>query len=415
MPKKIIKKTAGLVKEALGKGTKTMKEFLSSQAASGIILFCFAVFAALVANSSHYDFYKYVFSYQIPLDIPSLHIYKEMDLKLWIDDGFMAVFFLLVGLELKREMLIGELSSKAKMALPTIAAIGGVVVPIAIYWIFNHSDPHAIRGAAIPAATDIAFAIGILSLFGKRVTYSLRVFLVALAIIDDLIAILIIAIFYTAKIDLTYLGLAFLIIALLFTLNRLRVLSLLPYLILAPFLWMFVLKSGVHATIAGVTLAMFIPLSKNPEIKSPAKTLEHYLHTPVSYFILPTFAFANSGVVLDHFSIETILNSIVLGIILGLFIGKQLGIVLMVWIAEKLKICKFEGNVQWLEFYGVAVLTGVGFTMSLFIGNLAFSSEEMIDNVRIGVIFGSLLSAIYGSLILIFATKNKAKLSVNKT
>ncbi|MFT6332234.1 MAG: NhaA family Na+:H+ antiporter [Lentimonas sp.] len=412
--KKIIKATAGFVKnksivirEFLGKSTIVMKEFLSSQASAGIILFIFAVFAALIANSGYYDIYKSFFAFQIPIDIPVLDIYKKMDLKLWIDDGFMAIFFLLVGLELKREVSIGELSSKAKVSLPLFAAIGGVIFPMAIYWFFNHSDPAAIRGVAIPAATDIAFAVGILSLFGNRISYSLKIFLVALAIIDDLIAILIIAIFYTEELHTNFLLLAGITMVILFGLNRARISSLIPYLLLAPILWLFVLKSGIHATIAGVALAMFIPLSRDKAVSSPAKKLEHFLHMPVAYLILPIFAFANSGVVFDGFSIDTLLNKVVLGIILGLFIGKQLGIMLMAWLLYKMKICKFMDNIRWLEFYGVAVLTGVGFTMSLFIGNLAFSSEHMMDNVKIGVIFGSLFSAIYGSLILFIATRKK--------
>ena len=394
---------------------RTIKEFMNSQSSSGIILFCSAVLAVVVVNSNFTQIYYDLLSISLPLNLPFLSIYKGMDLKLWIDDGLMAVFFLLVGLELKREIVVGELSSKSKITLPFFAGIGGVVMPILIYYFINFNYSQNFRGAAIPAATDIAFAIGVLSLFGNKIPYSLKVFLVALAIIDDLIAIIIIAVFYSSNIDLGYLGYAFLTVLLLGCFNAMNIVRLLPYLLVAPFLWVFVLKSGIHPTIAGVALALTIPLnsgnknhspSKTPPIR-PAKFLENCLHFPVSYFILPIFAFANSGIILNHFSWAIFTDQMVLGIILGLFFGKQIGIYLIVYLLCKFKFCQFFKNASWLEFYGVSVIAGVGFTMSLFIGNLAFTNPDIIDKVRVGVVCGSLLSGIFGFIILRIATKHK--------
>jgi len=394
---------------------KTVKGYINPQSSSGITLFCSAILAVCVVNSDFVQIYRDIFSTSLPLNLPFLSIYKEMDFKLWIDDGFMAVFFLLVGLELKREIIVGELSSKSKITLPFLAAIGGAVVPILIYYFINFGDTQNLRGAAIPAATDIAFAIGVLSLVGDKIPHSLKIFLVALAIIDDLIAIIIIAIFYSSNIDLGYLVYASLSVLVLGCFNGMNIVKLTPYLLVAPFLWIFVLKSGIHPTIAGVVLACFIPLNsgdknQNSVIKksiSPIKLLENYLHFPVYYVILPIFAFANSGIVLDDFSLAIFTNKIVLGIILGLFFGKQIGIFLTVYLLHKLKICQFFKDVSWLEFYGVAVIAGIGFTMSLFIGNLAFINLDIIDKVRVGVICGSLLSGICGFIILKLATKHK--------
>ncbi|MES2677830.1 MAG: Na+/H+ antiporter NhaA [Pseudomonadota bacterium] len=383
----------------------SIREFLKSQAFGGFLLFFSALFAVVVANSNFASLYHNLFSVSLPLNLSFLSIHKEMNLKLWIDDGLMAVFFLLVGLELKREIVIGELSSKSKIILPFCAAIGGVLLPILIYYFINFGNTENLRGAAIPAATDIAFAIGVLSLFGNKISHSLKIFLVALAIIDDLIAILIIAFFYSDHLDLTYLTYALLTVLLLAIFNKFKVFKLAPYLLVAPFLWVFVLKSGIHPTIAGMLLALFIPL--NTTQNSPAKFLEKILHIPITYLVLPIFAFVNSGIVLDNFSLEIFTNKIVLGIMLGLFFGKQLGISLIVYLLQKFKFCKFFKDVSWLEFYGVAVIAGIGFTMSLFIGNLAFSCPDIIDKVRIGVIFGSLFSGLFGFLILAIATNNK--------
>lgn len=392
------------------------KEFLHTQAAGGLVLFASAVVAMFIYNSNFASYYNDFFTTNLPLNLSFLSIYKQMDIKMWIDDGLMAIFFLLVGLELKREIVIGELSSKSKITLPFLAAIGGVVIPILIYCFINFGDPNNLRGAAIPAATDIAFAIGVLSLFGNKISYSLKVFLVALAIIDDLIAILIIALFYSSNIDLHYLNYALLTTLMLFCFNRIKIISLIPYLLVAPFLWVFVLKSGVHATIAGVILAFFIPLGVNRNIinsidtpisihNSPLKLLEHFLHIPVAYFILPIFAFANSGIVISGINQNIFFDKIVLGIIFGLFFGKQIGIFSIVYLLEKLKICQFFKDASWLEFYGVAIIAGIGFTMSLFIGNLAFIDPEIIYKVRVGVVCGSLLSGVIGIIVLKIATK----------
>lgn len=373
--------------------------FLFRQSTAGMILVMSALLAIVIANSSYSDLYYKLLSIPLPLNFPDFGIYKEMNLRLWIDDGLMAIFFLLVTLEIKREILIGELSKREKMALPFFAACGGVILPMLIFYLINHSEPQNFPGIAIPSATDIAFSIGILSLFGNRISYSLKIFLVALAIIDDLIAILIIAFFYSSNLDLTYLNYAMMAILVLFILNSFKISSLIPYLTIAPFLWIFFLKSGIHSTIAGVTLALFIPFNKNEKF-SPAKFLERILHFPVTYFILPIFAFVNSGLILRDFSAAILLDKLVLGIMLGLFLGKQLGIGLVVYLCDKFKICPFFKDVSFLEFYGVAVIAGIGFTMSLFIGNLAFTDAYMIDKVRIGVILGSILSAILGFIIL---------------
>lgn len=381
---------------------------LDSQAIGGMLLFVSAILAVVIVNSSNYQAYQDFFSKIIPLNLPSLSIYKQMDLKLWIDDGLMAVFFLLVGLELKREILIGELSSKEKVIFPVFSALGGVIFPILIFYLINQNHPENLVGAAIPAATDIAFVIAILSLFGNKISHSLKIFLVALAIIDDLIAILIIAIFYTKNLDLTYLNYAFMAILLLSILNFFKIKSLIPYLLIAPFLWIFVLKSGIHATIAGVAFAMFIPFDRESHKNSPAQFLERVLHAPVSYLILPIFAFANSGIMLNNFSFEILSDKLVLGIIFGLFFGKQIGITLAAYILNRLKICCFFEEIKFIEFYGVAILAGIGFTMSLFIGNLAFDNIDMINKVKVGVILGSLLSAIAGCIVLKIAIKAKA-------
>ncbi len=383
--------------------TQAIKEFLNTQAFGGLVLMFAAVMAMVVANSNFSLIYQNFLNFSFPINLPLLSIYKEMNVKSWIDDGLMAVFFLLVGLELKREILVGELSSKSQIALPFFAAIAGVVFPVLIYSFINFGDSQNLRGAAIPAATDIAFAIGVISLFGNKISHSLKVFLVALAIIDDLIAILIIAFFYSSEINLDYLKYALVVSALLWCFNQAKILSLVPYFLIAPFLWIFVLKSGIHPTIAGVLLACFIPLNS-------LKNLEKKLHIPVAYLILPIFAFANSGIVLSGFSLGVFADKIILGIIFGLFFGKQIGIFLSVYLLQKFGICRFFKNATWLEFYGVAVIAGIGFTMSLFIGNLAFVNQDIIDKVRIGVICGSILSGVFGIIILKIATQHKSSL-----
>ena len=383
----------------------SIKQFFKLQPSGGLFLFAASILAIFTANSHLSKTYQNFLSFSLPLDLASLLIHKSMDVKSWIDDGLMAIFFLLVGLELKREIVIGELSSKVKIVLPFCAAIAGVILPILIYFLVNIGESQNLAGAAIPAATDIAFAVAALSLFDNKISNSLKIFLVALAVIDDLMAILIIAIFYSHSIDLHYLGYAFLTVLLLFGFNRFGITKLLPYLLIAPFLWLFVLKSGIHPTISGVVLAFLIPIKNSSKNISPLQSLEHFLYFPVTYLILPIFAFANSGMVLHNLSFSVFTNKIVLGIILGLFFGKQIGIFLSVYLLDKFKVCPFFKGTNWLELYGVAVIAGIGFTMSLFIGNLAFLDQpDLIEQVRVGVIFGSLLSAAFGVFILWIAT-----------
>jgi NhaA family Na+:H+ antiporter len=313
----------------------------------------------------------------------------------------MAIFFLLVGLEIKREMLEGQLSSKEQLILPVVAAFGGLVAPALIYAYFNWGDASAIKGWAIPAATDIAFALGVIMLLGKRVPASLKICLVAIAILDDLAAIIIIALFYTKSLSLISLGLAFLAIIALYIMNKKGVTKIAPYMVVGVLLWACVLKSGVHATLAGVVIALFIPLrAKNESGKSPAHSLEHSLHPWVAYSILPIFAFANAGVSLKGLSLDVLLHPITLGIAAGLFFGKQIGIMLITLICVMAKICKLPKNVNWSQYYAMSLITGIGFTMSLFIGTLAFDNIDNQTYVRLGVILGSLFSGISGYILL---------------
>ena len=388
--------------------TKGLKDFIKSESAVGILLFVAVIFSTLIVNSPFFDNYYNFFATLIPLNIPLVGIYKEMNLRMWVNDALMAIFFLLIGLELKREILIGELSSISKIILPLVGAIGGVILPALIYANINFNDETNLRGWAIPTATDIAFAIGILAIFGNKISNSLKIFLVALAVIDDLIAILIIAIFYSNDLALIYLDFALVILLALFALNRFKIGSLWPYMIFGSILWILILKSGIHATIAGVLLAFFIPVHNRKMGISPMQKLEAYLHRPVNYLILPLFAFANSGIVFSDFSGEIFCDPIFMGIVLGLFFGKQLGITLMIFILVKLKIVKFFKNISWMEFYGISIIAGVGFTMSLFIGGLAFDIDSSMTNkVAAAVITGSLLSIIFGILVISFAIKRK--------
>ena len=316
----------------------------------------------------------------------------------------MAIFFLLVGMELKREILVGELSSKSKVALPAIAALGGVIVPIFLFVFFNSGLKENLNGFAVPVATDIAFAYGMISLFGKRVSSSLKVFLVALAVIDDLIAIIIIALFYSHNVQLSYLILAALALVGLYGLNLVRCRRIHLYMILGFFLWLLVLKSGIHATLAGVILALFIPLQVKNE--SPLTKFAHKIAPMVNFLILPLFAFANAGVKIENFSFDIFTQPLVLGIIVGLFVGKQVGVMLFSFVAIRLKIAQLPRGTNWFQFYGAAIFTGVGFTMSLFIGSLAFvGNNELFDSVKIGVLAGSLLSAVWGIIVTYIATR----------
>jgi NhaA family Na+:H+ antiporter len=330
----------------------------------------------------------------------------------WINEALMAVFFLLVGLEIKREFVDGQLSTWPRRVLPGIAAFGGMVVPALIYVAVTWNQPTLLRGWAIPAATDIAFALGVLALLGSRVPTSLKIFLTALAILDDLGAIVIIALFYTGDLALPMLGLAVLCILALVALNRFNVTSLLPYLVLGALLWFFVLKSGIHATLAGVALAMTIPLQPEPRKTraedSPLHRLEHALQPWVAYAIIPIFGFANAGVSFEGLSFDAVLSPLPLGIALGLFLGKQIGVYAFSFIAIRLGFADMPAGASRLQCYGVAMLCGIGFTMSLFIGALAFPTHpDLVDSTKIGVLGGSLLSAVTGFLILRFARREQ--------
>lgn len=374
-------------------------KFIKSKSAPGILLCIAAVLAMVVENSPLTTYYEMFKDLPVVLQFGAFKIDKP--LLLWINDGLMAIFFLLIGLEIKREILQGHLSSREKMTLPFAAALGGLTVPAAIYAFINMSDPVALSGWAIPAATDIAFALGILILLGDRVPNTLKVCLVAIAIIDDLAAIIIIALFYTEETSILALGLAGVGLAIAFAMNKRGVTKLSSYMLLGFFIWACVLKSGVHATLAGVALGLCIPLRiKDENGDSPLIELEHTLHSWVSFLVMPVFAFANAGVSLAGLSIETFLQPITLGIMLGLFVGKQVGVLGITFLVTKLKLCSLPEGVSWKQYYGMALLTGIGFTMSLFIGTLAFSDDSAVSAVRLGVLSGSLLSGVAGVLVL---------------
>ncbi len=377
------------------------REFLDGEASGGIILIVAAALALIVANSPLAETYFHALhAYLGPLSI--LH---------WINDGLMAVFFLLVGLEIKREMLDGQLSTWPRRALPGIAAAGGMAVPALVYVAINRGNGPALAGWAIPTATDIAFALGVLSLLGSRVPASLKVFLTALAIIDDLGAVVIIALFYTSGLSLAWLAAAFAVIALLVVLNRMGVLSLLPYVALGVVLWFFVLKSGIHATLAGVALALTVPLRVSPGIAhdleaSPLHRLEHALHKVVPFAVIPIFGFANAGVSLVGISPARLVEPLTLGVAAGLVIGKLVGVFGASALAVSLRLAELPRNAGWLHMIGIALLCGIGFTMSLFIGLLAFASDETLQAaVKVGILAGSLIAALLGAAVLMMAPK----------
>ena len=377
------------------------REFLKLESASGIILVFAAVFAMILANTPLGSYYYMLIEMPVEVRVGPLQLAKP--LLLWINDGLMAIFFFLVGLELKRELLEGELKELSNVILPAIAALGGMVVPALFYTLFNSGDEVAMQGWAIPTATDIAFALGVLSLLGSRVPTSLKIFLVSLAIFDDMGAIVIIALFYTADISTLSLTIAAICLSVLFVLNRRRVGEMTPYLIVGIIMWIAVLKSGVHATLAGVLLAFFIPMRdpNNPE-RSLLKELEHDLHGAVAFFILPLFAFANAGISLAGVGMEQLFHPVPLGIAAGLFLGKQLGVFLFCWLGIKMGLAKLPTGINWSVLYGASLITGIGFTMSLFIGSLSFAQGgvTMPFDERLGIIIGSLLSAVSGYLML---------------
>ncbi|MET0071540.1 MAG: Na+/H+ antiporter NhaA [Candidatus Thiodiazotropha sp.] len=382
--------------------SKWLQDFMRQDSSSGILLIVAAALALLLENSPLSGFYDALLETPVEIRIGQLHLAKP--LLLWINDGLMAVFFMLIGLEVKREILEGELSSLDQIVLPGLGAIGGMLVPAAVYYALNQGDPVALNGWAIPAATDIAFALGVIALLGRRVPISLRVFLMALAIFDDLGAIVIIAIFYTADLSITSLVIALLAIGVLIGLNLFRVSRVSAYVVVGVILWIAVLKSGVHATLAGVVIGFAIPLrdAKNSE-RSPLREVEHGLHQWVALLIVPVFAFANAGVSLSGLSLESLLEPIPLGIAAGLFLGKQVGIMLFCGLAIVLGFAKLPNGASWSGFYATTVLCGIGFTMSLFIASLAFEQggdSAIIMGDRIGILLGSGLSAVAGYLIL---------------
>ena len=379
--------------------TQAWREFLRLESAGGLILVSAAVLAVVLANSPLADFYLRVLDLNLTVTVGGFGVSKP--LLLWINDGLMAIFFLLVGLELKREVVEGQLSSADQIILPALAAIGGLAVPAVIYWLINKNNPQGINGWAIPTATDIAFALAILSLLGSRVPASLKIFLTTIAIFDDLAAIIIIAIFYSADLSAPALAAAGGGIAILFILNRLGVQSLAAYLLVGVFIWLFVLKSGVHATLAGIVVAAFIPLESGDD-HSPSRHLEHILHPWVAYGVLPVFAFANAGISFAGVSSDVVLGTVSTGIVLGLFFGKQIGVFGMTALAIGLGIARKPQDSSWAMLYGIGLICGVGFTMSLFIGSLAFEHGEFSQGaaLRIGVIAGSLASAFCGWLVL---------------
>ena len=382
------------------------KWFFKLEAASGLVLLISAVIALIISNSNFSSLYFETLQSYLFIGINNIGL--KMSLHHWINDALMAVFFFFVTLEIKREFILGELSSPKQALLPIIAAIGGMLVPALIYIYINFGNGDTINGWAIPSATDIAFSLGVLSLLGSRVPISLKVFLTALAIIDDLGAIIIIAFFYTGDLSIQYLSLLLLTFIALLILNKSGVKKFLPYLILGLILWFFTYQSGVHATISGVLLATVIPHRKKNEEYSLLTKIEHNISSYVAFGIMPLFALANAGVSLDGINLESLLSPVPFGIVLGLFVGKQIGVFLFSIIAIKLKIAQMPNNANWMSFYGVGILTGIGFTMSLFIGNLAFVENiEYIDGVKIGVLAGSLLSTLIGYTLLLLTTKNR--------
>ena len=382
--------------------------FLKHESSSGILLIVATSLALLLSNTSLASLYEAFLHLPVSVRIGSLHLDKS--LYHWVNDGLMAIFFLLIGLEIKRETIQGRLSSIQQIALPSIAAIGGMVVPAAIYLAWNSQHPIAINGWAIPTATDIAFALGILSLLGNRVPTSLKIFLMALAIIDDLGAIVIIAIFYTTDLSILSIAMAGLSLIALIALNRFGITRKSAYFMLGTILWVSVLKSGVHATLAGVILALTIPLhgkNEKHEDISPAKALEHGLHVWVAFLILPLFAFVNAGVNIGDISLSQMTASVPMGIMFGLFVGKQLGVFGFSWIAIKMKWVVLPEGASWLQLYGVSILTGIGFTMSLFIVSLAFEDDSLFHYTdKFAILIASLLSGSIGYMILRLCKNN---------
>jgi NhaA family Na+:H+ antiporter len=383
-----------------------VREFFRLEAAGGILLVLASALGLLMANSPVDHYYHALLGTKAEVRIGDFAIAKPFTL--WINDGLMAVFFLLVGLEIKRELMEGELSSREQAMLPALAAIGGMAIPAGIYVLLNYDMPENLNGWAIPSATDIAFSLGVMTLLGSRVPLSLKVLLTAIAIFDDLGAIVIIAIFYSTDLSVISLSLAAIALAVLLVLNLIGVRSIAAYVVVGIFLWVCVLKSGVHATLAGVALAAAIPLSADVSGYSPLKAMEHGLHAWVAYGVLPIFGFANAGVSFSGMGWENLLDPIALGIALGLFLGKQVGIFGTIWLAMRAGIARLPQGASWAQVYGMAVLCGIGFTMSLFIGSLAWNHSDFDPAVRLGVLGGSLASAVLGYVLLRAASQAEA-------
>jgi NhaA family Na+:H+ antiporter len=378
----------------------SIRDFLKLETTSGIILVSAAVLAMIIANSPLALYYGSLIDLPVEIRVGNFEIAKP--LLLWINDGLMAIFFFLIGLELKREVLEGQLSSPKKVVLPALGAIGGMLVPAAIYVGLNQGDEIALQGWAIPAATDIAFALAILALLGNRVPHSLKIFLVSIAIFDDVGAIAIIALFFASDLSVGALTTAAACLPLLWLLNRRGVLEMTPYVLIGIVMWVAVLKSGVHATLAGVILAMFIPLRDPKKGRSPLHELEHDLHSAVAFGILPIFAFANAGISLSGVSIDYLFHPVPLGIMAGLFVGKQLGVFIFCWLGVRLGVARLPSDIRWMHVYGMALLCGVGFTMSFFIASLAFEETgvNLLFDERLGIIGGSIISGICGYFVL---------------
>ena len=386
--------------------TTPFRWFFKLEAASGLMLLIAAVIALIISNSDLNETYFNILNTHLLIGTQNFGL--DLSILHWINDVLMAVFFFVVTLEIKREFIQGELSKPKRALLPIIGAVGGMALPALIYVIINFDTGYTLRGWAIPSATDIAFSIGVLSLLGSRIPISLKVFLVALAIIDDLGAIIIIAFFYSTELQYTYLLLMLAAFLALILLNKLNVKKFAPYFLVGLFLWYFTHESGIHSTISGVLLATTIPHRKHEKDYSLLLKLEHILSPYVAFGIMPLFAFANAGVVLNDISINTILSPVPLGIVCGLFFGKQIGVFLFSFLAVKLKLAEMPTNSNWIKFYGVGILTGIGFTMSLFVGNLAFFDySNNLDGVKIGVLIGSSLSAIVGYSLLLIVTQKK--------
>ena len=388
--------------------TKPFIWFFKLEAASGLVLLFSAIIALYLSNSTFSETYFSILKTYFFIGIDQFGL--KLTVLHWINDVLMVIFFFLVTLEIKREFIQGELSKRKQALLPFIAAIGGMLVPALIYIFININSSETLNGWAIPTATDIAFSLGVLSLLGKRVPLSLKIFLTALAIIDDLGAIVIIAFFYSSKLNFIYLILIFLTFILLIVLNKLGIKKFIPYLFFGLFLWFFTHESGIHSTISGVLLALTIPHRKEQNDYSLLLKVEHLIAPYVAFIIMPLFALANAGVSLEGLKFNSLFSIVPLGILLGLFLGKQIGVFLFSFISIKLKIAEMPNNANWLNFYGVGILTGIGFTMSLFVGNLAFvESVEYLDGVKIGVLTGSLLSTIMGYFLLLITRKSKNK------